>query len=129
MALGADIWAAEAVLAAKIYNPNIALHCVLPFPEHAGNWNDPQTERYIARYNAILLQADTVHTASERYFKNHSGDAYDIRNRYMIDNAQYVIAVWNYQPSGTGKTVRYGREKGLRCTVINPDDLRVTAYV
>lgn len=28
------------------------------------------------------------------------------RNKYMVDNSDYVIAVWNGKPSGTGNTVR-----------------------
>ena len=33
------------------------------------------------------------------------------KNEYMVDNSDYVIAVWNGKPSGTGNTVTYARKK------------------
>ncbi len=32
------------------------------------------------------------------------------RNKYMVDNSDYIVAVWNGTPSGTGKTVAYAIE-------------------
>ena len=31
---------------------------------------------------------------------------------YMVNNSDYVIAVWDGKPSGTGNTVRYAESKG-----------------
>ena len=41
------------------------------------------------------------------------------RNRYMVDKADCVIAVWDGTPGGTGYTVAYAREKGVPVTVLD----------
>jgi uncharacterized phage-like protein YoqJ len=45
------------------------------------------------------------------------------RNEYMIDKSDYVIAVWDGSPSGTGNTVRYAKQKNKKILIINPSDL------
>ena len=50
----------------------------------------------------------------------------DKRNRYMVDHADYILAVWNGCPSGTGNTVRYAHKKGKTIIVINLVSLDVT---
>ena len=57
---------------------------------------------------------------------HYSPDCMDKRNRYMVDHADYILAVWNGCPSGTGNTVRYAHKKGKSIIVINPDSLDVT---
>jgi len=39
--------------------------------------------------------------------REYTPDCMDKRNRYMVDHADYILAVWNGCPSGTGNTVRY----------------------
>ena len=43
----------------------------------------------------------------------------------MVDQADYIIAVWNGKPSGTGKTVQYAQQQGKPVRVINPITLVV----
>lgn len=38
----------------------------------------------------------------------------------MVDNSDWVIAVWNGKPSGTGKTVKYAEECGCNIIIILP---------
>lgn len=47
----------------------------------------------------------------------------DERNRYLVENCDILLAVWNGKPSGTGKTVDYAVRKGKSICVINPDDI------
>lgn len=49
----------------------------------------------------------------------------DKRNRYMVDHADYIIAVWDGKPSGTGKTVMYAQSKGKVIIKVNPATLTV----
>ena len=44
----------------------------------------------------------------------------------MVDHADYILAIWNGCPSGTGNTVRYAHRKGKSIIVINPASLDVT---
>ena len=46
-------------------------------------------------------------------------------NRYMVDHAEIVLAVWNGSPSGTSQTVWYARETGKPVWIIWPDTLEV----
>ena len=44
--------------------------------------------------------------------KQYTPDCLRKRNRYMVDHADTVLAVWNGGPSGTGQTVWCARETG-----------------
>ena len=44
----------------------------------------------------------------------------------LMYHADYILAVWNGCPSGTGNTVRYAHKKGKTIIVINPVSLDVT---
>lgn len=43
----------------------------------------------------------------------------------MVDNADYVLAVWNGSHSGTGSTVNYAIRQGKPVIAINPVTLNV----
>ena len=43
--------------------------------------------------------------------------------QYMVDCADVVLAVWNGEPSGTGQTVWYAKEKGKVVWRIDPATL------
>ena len=71
----------------------------------------------------ISLQSVDKETMLQR---EYTPDCMDKRNRYMVDHADYILAVWNGCPSGTGNTVRYAHKKGKSIIVINPASLEVT---
>lgn len=58
--------------------------------------------------------------------REYTPDCMDKRNRYMVDHADYILAVWNGCPSGTGNTVRYAHKMSKSIIVINPASLEVT---
>ncbi len=43
-----------------------------------------------------------------------------VRNEYMVDRADLVLALWNGTPGGTGNCVRYARTRGVPVFVIDP---------
>ena len=118
MALGVDLYAAEIVLDLKARYPSITLESAIPCETQAVKWSAAQRERY---YD-IAAQCDKETMLQCHY----SPDCMDKRNRYMVDHADYILAVWNGCPSGTGNTVRYAHKKGKSIIVINPDSLDVT---
>ena len=118
MALGVDLYAAEIVLDLKACYPNITLESAIPCETQAVKWSAAQRERY---YD-IAAQCDKETMLQCHY----SPDCMDKRNRYMVDHADYILAVWNGCPSGTGNTVRYAHKKGKSIIVINPVSLDVT---
>lgn len=115
MAIGVDIICAELVLELRAKYPHITLECAVPCKSQPYKWSDTMKERY----NNILKRSDKVTVLQESY----TSDCMYKRNRYMIDSADIVIAVWNGKPSGTGYTVNYAKEKGKKVYALNPDKL------
>lgn len=110
MADGADVWAAQAVLELKPAYP-VRLHCILPHPGQADRWNRAEQERY----KIILDRADEVVTLADRYYSSCMQE----RNRYLIDHAGILLAVYDGSPGGTAMTVDYARYMGRKVIVID----------
>ena len=43
----------------------------------------------------------------------------------MVDNSDYVIAVWNGKPSGAGNTVKYARKNNKMVLLVDPQTLEI----
>ena len=113
MAEGGDTWAALAVLALKKENPALKLHCVLPCEGQAGGWTASARERYFS----ILEQAGEVVYVSREYREGCMLE----RNRYLVDHAACLLAVYNGERrGGTAMTVRYARKLGREIITIDP---------
>lgn len=120
-ALGIDLWAGETVLALMELHPEIKLHCVVPFAAQDQKWTPEQQ----ARYHALLDRSGDVFLTQEKY----SRDCYYIRNRYLVDHADVVLAVYDMQAnkrSGTGYTVHYAQTQGKPIIAIDPDDFHIS---
>lgn len=118
MAQGADTWAALSVLALRNKNPALKLHCVLPCEGQADKWTASARELY----QSVLSCADSVVYISREY---HDGCMLE-RNRYLVDHAGTLLAVYNGERrGGTAATVRYARKMGRRLLVIDPGSLQV----
>lgn len=118
-ALGVDTWAAEIIIKLKEAYPNIILEAAVPCRSQADRWNSKSQ----IRYNRLLSLCNKVTLVGERY----TADCMMKRNKYMVDNSDYVIAVWNGKPSGTGKTIAYALkcEKTVYC--IDVGDFNIKA--
>ena len=46
----------------------------------------------------------------------------------MVDNSNYLVAVWNGKPSGTGNTVNYAVEKGKEVYYIDAVKFHMNTY-
>lgn len=118
MAIGVDMYAAEIVLDLKsTYYPGIKLECVIPCESQPEKWTKALQERYAA----IVEKCDKRTLLQKEY----TPDCMEKRNRYMVDQANALIAVWDGRPSGTGKTVRYALEKKKPIRIIHPITLTV----
>ena len=120
-ALGIDLWAGEAVLALAELHPEIKLHCIVPFAAQDQKWTSEQQ----ARYHALLDRSNDVVLTQEKY----SEDCYYIRNRYLVDHADVVLAVYDMQAnkrSGTGYTVHYAQAQNKPIIAIDPDDFHIS---
>lgn len=118
MALGIDTWAAEIVLNLRKKIPELKLHCILPCKTQAEKWPVSAQERY----NNILTQADSIIYSS----RNYHPDCMLERNRFMVEHASLLLAIYNGQPhSGTGATLRYAQKLGRKIIIINPISLEI----
>ncbi|MBD5099555.1 MAG: DUF1273 domain-containing protein [Clostridiales bacterium] len=113
MALGADLWCSQIVLDLKKKKPALKLHCVLPCKGQESKWTASAQEHYYS----ILAQANEVVYVRQEY----SRDCMLERNRWMVDRASILLAVYNgtYR-SGTGMTVRYAQKLGREIIIIDP---------
>ncbi len=115
MARGTDIFFAELVLYLKQRHPEIKLICALPFPEQGSGFS----QKWRGRYDGIIARCDEKTAVCESYSKQ----SYIIRNKYMVDRSQRVIAVFNGAPGGTAGTISYAKAKGREIIIIDPDGL------
>lgn len=117
MAMGIDMYAAEIVLDLKVKYPGIQLESAIPCETQANQWPELLRERY---YN-IASQCDKETMLQTHY----TPDCMQKRNRYMVDQSDIILAVWNGRPSGTGYTVRYARNTEKSIIIIDPITLSV----
>ena len=112
MAMGVDMWCAEAVLALKSSRPEIKLTAVLPCRGQESKWS--AAEQW--RYREILSRCDKVLCLSESYTK----DCMLARNRTLVDLCDLLVAVYDGKPGGTKHTVDYAEKRGRKTVVIPP---------
>lgn len=109
MALGFDQDAAEAVLAR-----GLCLVAAVPFPGQERRW--PAAAQ--AHYRALLARAHEVVEVSPGPYRPA---LMQLRNQWMADHAELVIAVWNGEENGgTANMIRYCRKISLPIWRINP---------
>lgn len=114
MAMGVDTWAAEEVLKIKEESPAVRLVCAVPFLGVERN----RTEEQQKSFRAILEKADIVEYICPKGFRR----SFPARDKWMVDHASGVIAVFNGTHGGTEYTIRYAREKERLVEVINDAD-------
>ena len=113
MAQGVDLWCAQIVLDLKKKNPVLKLHAILPCEGQERKWSVSAQEIY----HSILYQADEVVYVGQEY----SRDCMLARNRYMVEQASVLLAVYNgIYRSGTGMTVRYAQRLKREIIIIDP---------
>ena len=110
--MGMDMFAAETVLELKKEYPEILLEMVSPFDEQAAKW----APEYQKRHDVLFGQADIVTATGHQYTKS----CMFARNRYLVDNADMLLAAYDGQPGGTEMTIRYARQMGIQVCTIPP---------
>lgn len=110
MALGSDIWWAQAVKYAWL-----DLWAFIPFPQQAEKWDSPD----VALWNEMRRRAAAEVVIAPEY----SVPALFQRNEAMLNDSDLVIAVWNLWSTtgGTTATVKSAVARGLPIIHLNPD--------
>jgi uncharacterized phage-like protein YoqJ len=108
MALGFDQLFADVCI--ELHIPFIA---AIPFIGQEKIW--PQHEK--DKYHALLKQAADQHIVCEG---GYSPDKMQVRNCFMVDNSDVVLACFDGSKGGTGNCVDYAKSKNKRIVVIDP---------
>ena len=115
MAQGCDLYFCEAVIAFREKHPDVTIEAVIPCPTQADRWSE--NERL--RYAALVEACDTETLVSAQY----SSGCMQRRDRYMVDHAQLVIAVYNGEPKGgTAQTLAYALRNRRDTCILEPEE-------
>ena len=115
MAMGADTICAEIVLMLKNIYPYIKLECAVPNRAFTEGW----AYEDVRRYSSILTRADDIKFVSES--RIYSKRDFMLRNIYMVDSSELVIAVYiDGEPGGTRNTIDYAEYRHKEVMVIAP---------
>ena len=113
MARGVDTYCAEIVLALRPQYPDMTLEAAIPCPSQCGGWTPEQQ----ARWHAIVDRCDFETVVQDRY----GPGCMQRRNRYMVDHAARLIAVFDGQDGGTRRTVEYALRSGLEVVYVDAE--------
>lgn len=96
--------------------PHIALEMAIPFDGQPDKW----AEEYKLRYQRLLKDADIITYTSHEY----TSGCMIMRNRYLVTNADLLLAAYDGIPGGTAMTVKYARNNGVQVICIPPVAIR-----
>ena len=114
MALGCDMYFAEAVLALRERWPDVRLEAAIPFGDQPGRWNEEQRRRY----NRLIDAADKLTILQVHY----TSDCMQRRNRYMVDRSSLLLACYDGRPGGTMNTILYAERSGVKTIIVDIEE-------
>jgi uncharacterized phage-like protein YoqJ len=132
-ALGVDQFAFDVVNeikynTLKLNNVKIINEIAVPFKDQPNAWFKQEDKN---RYNKQLEQADIVTYVDtvDGYIKTATPQGkynpykLQLRNEYMVDNVDIIIAVWDGSKGGTCNCVNYAKKWDKKLIIINPNEI------
>lgn len=116
MADGADLEFGAIVVEEKENHPHLFLEAAIPYANRLKS-KTPLFERVLAQCNGIKVIS-----------KEYRPNCYFLRNRYLVQNSQRVIAVFDgREQSGTAQTIRMAsaKKRDIRIIDIKPSHNKV----
>ncbi|MBQ6927678.1 MAG: DUF1273 family protein [Oscillospiraceae bacterium] len=110
MAIGCDMYFAEAVLKLREEHPDVTLEAAIPCGDQPARWSQGQRRRY----NELVDRADKVTVLQIDY----SPDCMMRRNRYMVDRSSLLLACCDGRPGGTMNTILYAERNEVKVVII-----------
>ena len=125
-ALGADMWAGEAVAALKSLPgyDEAELVCALPYKGYDSDWDDESHDR-LHRLMSGCIEVKAVSGPEDKH-------AIKKRNQYLVDHSEILIAVYDEKRglrSGTKQTVEYARKLNREIIFIHPETAAVSHFI
>ena len=102
MALGWDQALAQAAV-----DLQIPLLAAVPFIGQESKWPKASQMAYLE----LLEKADEVHIVSDG---GYSAGKMQVRNEWMVDNCDHVLALWDGTGGGTGNCIQYAKSKDVK---------------
>ena len=112
MAMGCDLYFAEAALELRGRFPDVTVEGAVPCPTQAQKWPEGLRRRWRAILNACDLET-VVQQNYDRYCMLR-------RDRYMVDRSATVLAVFDGTPGGTQYTLNYAMDKKREILLLDP---------
>lgn len=128
MALGIDTLCAK--LAIKLKIPFIA---AIPFKGQAMRWPKQSQMLYgelIGKADKIFLVDKGIYVTYNEYLRiefsslspSLASQAMNNRNKWMVDECQILISVWDNSPGGTANCTNYAASKKKNIIYVDPND-------
>lgn len=118
MALGVDQAFVEEAFFLRSSLPNIRCIAAIPCYNQESKW--PVTSR--AQYHEILSQCDeAVYVTKSRFTQ----DCMELRNQWMVDHSDILVAVYDGKKGGTKNCIDYAEKHGKAIIQINPSTLQL----
>ena len=114
MAQGIDLLCAEIVIELQL-KYNIHLFAAIPCINQTNGWS---AEDKIA-YERILKSCSGITNITDEEYKT---GCMAKRNRFLVETAQYILAVYDGKKGGTMSTLNYAMKQGRTIIVLNPTD-------
>lgn len=111
MARGADLYFAEAALSVREKYPDLTLEGAVPCQSQASRWSEGERQRW----RRILDGCDLETLVQEHYDRR----CMHRRDRYMVDRAAAVLAVFDGTPGGTMYTLNYAMDRGREILLLD----------
>lgn len=108
MCTGVDQWMANICI--KLNIPFVA---AIPFEGQEKRWSKSEQDIYFK----LLNKASEIIIVSSG---GYSAQKMQIRNQYIVDNCDLLIAVYNGTSGGTKNTIDYAKTKHKRIVTIDP---------
>lgn len=98
--------------------PYLKLILAMPFENQDRKWFKQADKDRLAKQRRQADELVLVDTVEEyEYPRVKVGDYHpakmQLRNQYMVDNVEYLIAVWDGTKGGTANCVRWAKKKGM----------------
>lgn len=104
LALGVDLWSAKIIIKLKEKYPNIKLISAIPCRNHPNKWNKKSKNLW----QEVCDKSDEVVLVTDEEYKPY---LMQVRNEWMVNKSDYVVAVWDKTPGGTGNCVNFAEKQ------------------
>lgn len=112
MALGSDMYFAEAVLEARKFYPRIRLIGEIPFQGQANKWLLESRNRY----DTIKKEANEL----DVLYENYDSKSFLARDKRIVDRSDELLVIWEgKKDGGTYHTYEMAEKAGKPTTVID----------